>query len=103
MKRKRDVKLTVSGFNAPADSTLKKNLFGCLFSSQGASCLSSANSKIYYGIDLYFCIQKQIYSSLYQNVLNVAILQVLDKLYDEDYCLDHIQMKHPKMLNLLIF
>ena len=37
---------TVSGFNAPDDSTLKKYLLGTFVGSNGASCLSSGNSKI---------------------------------------------------------
>ncbi len=37
--------LTVSGFKAPTDSTLKKNLLGTFVGSNGASDLSSGNSK----------------------------------------------------------
>ncbi len=84
--------LTVSGFKAPTDSTLKKNLLGTFVGSNGASDLSSGNSKHHWIIELI------IFLNFYLNVPNVAILQVQDKQYVEDYYLDHIQMKHPRKI-----
>ncbi len=89
--RKINSKHTVSGLSAPDDSTLKKNLFGTLFGSNGASYSCSCNSKFKKKTNMFtFLVIK------YQYALNGAILPVLDKQYDEEHYLDRIQMKHPE-------
>ncbi len=88
--------LTVSGFKAPIDSTLKKNLLATFVGSNGASGLSSGNSKYYRIIKLIVLLNS------YLNIQNVAILQVQDKLYVEDYYPDHIQMIHPRKFDTII-
>jgi hypothetical protein len=88
--------LTVSGFKAPVDSTLKKNLLGAFVRSKGASGLSSGNSKHHR------IIEPMISFNSYPNVLNEAILPVQDRLYVEDCYLDHIQMIHPRKFDSIV-